>query len=244
MNESEIIPFWGPEQLELFELISRAIDPEQQISSTMQAMAPLEHRVLLDIGARVGDRTILYARLAEHVYALEPDRAALPILRGRIKSSGTTNVTVVPGSAEAMPLEADCVDVAYATWSYFFGAGSEPGLREVRRVVRAGGDIVVVQNYGHDELSRFWDARESECASWPPWFAKQGFSCTVVDTSWRFKTPDEALAVLEFLWGQRARTYAVEHSQTEFNYKVAIYHQSVAKPSPGQHSSRAEAATA
>jgi SAM-dependent methyltransferase len=233
MNEDQPIPFWGPEQLDLFELMSRAIDQDQRISAAMQTLAPLENRVLLDIGAGVGDRTILYARLAAHVYALEPDPAALPILRGRIRSSGATNITVVPGTAEAVPLETDCADVAYATWSYFFGAGSEPGLAEIQRVVRPGGDMVVVQNYGHDELCRFWDARESECERWPPWFAEKGFSCTVVDTTWHFQTLDEASIVLEFLWGQRARTYAVEHNQTEFAYRVAIYHQRVTSPTSG-----------
>ncbi len=168
MDEQEVIPFWGPEQLELFELMTQAIDPEERVPAAMQAAAPLEGRKLLDIGAGVGDRTIVYARLAGHVYALEPDPRALPILRGRIKSAVETNVTVVPGSAESIPLEDGTVDVAYATWAYFFGPGSEAGLREVERVVRPGGDIVVVQNYGRDELSEFWLPQESECETWPP----------------------------------------------------------------------------
>jgi SAM-dependent methyltransferase len=227
MAEREVIPFWGPEQLALFELMAQAIDPEERIPAAMQAAAPLEGRKLLDVGAGVGDRTIVYARLAEHVYALEPDPKALPILRGRIKSSGATNVTVVPGGADSIPLEDGLVDVAYATWAYFFGPGSEPGLREVERVIRPGGDIVIVQNYGHDELARFWLPHEAECESWPPWFEEQGFACEVVDTVWRFQTIDEALAVLEFLWGEAARNHVLEQAKTEFGYKVAVYHRTV-----------------
>ena len=227
MAEQEVIPFWGPEQLELFELMTQAVDPQECVAAAMQAAAPLEGRKLLDIGAGVGDRTIVYARLAGHVYALEPDPRALPILRGRIKSAGETNVTVVPGSAEAIPLDDDTVDVAYATWACFFGPGSEAGLHEVERVVRPGGDIVVVQNYGHDELSEFWLAQESECEAWPPWFQEQGFACQVVDTVWRFRTIDEALGVLEFLWGEQARDYVLMHDKVEFGYKVAVYHRLV-----------------
>ena len=180
---------------------------------------------MLDVGAGVGDRTILYAQVAAHVYALEPDPAALPILRGRVKSSGASNVTVVPAGAEAIPLDDDSVQVAYATWAYFFGPGSEKGLDEVRRVVQPGGNIVVVENYGHDELSRLWPEAEAECESWPPWFLERGFVCEVVDTVWRFRTTDEALAVLEFLWGERARAHVLENDRVEFGYKVAIYHQ-------------------
>jgi ubiquinone/menaquinone biosynthesis C-methylase UbiE len=227
MNEGKVIPFWGPEQMELFALMTQAIDPEERVPAAIQAIAPIEGRVLLDVGAGVGDRTIQYARIADHVYALEPDHNALPILRGRIKSSGASNVTVLPAGADAIPLEDDTVGVAYATWAYFFGAGSEPGMREVERVLQPGGDFTVVQNYGHDELSQFWAAHEAECEAWPPWFAEQGFACQVVDTVWRFQSQDEALAVLEFLWGEGARAYVLEQGKVEFGYKVAIYYKRV-----------------
>jgi ubiquinone/menaquinone biosynthesis C-methylase UbiE len=227
MTSDTVIPFWGPEQMELFDLMARAIDPDGHIPAAMHSAAPIEGKTVLDVGAGVGDRTIIYAQIAAHVYALEPDPQALPILRGRIKSSGVSNVTVVPGSADAIPLEEDSVDVAYATWAYFFGPGSEPGLHQVERVVRPGGDVVVVQNYGHDELSGIWTPIESECEAWPAWFEQQGFTCQVVDTTWRFRTVDEALAVVEFLWGQAARDYIVRHDRAEFGYKVAIYHRQV-----------------
>lgn len=227
MSQTPTIPFWGPQQMELFELMAQAIDPEEQIPAVMQALSPLEGRIMLDVGAGVGDRTLLYARLAAHVYALEPDPTAQVLLRGRVKSSGAPNITVVPAGAESIPLPDNQVDVAYATWAYFFGPGSEPGLREVERVVRPGGDLVVVQNYGHDELSRFWAAPEAECESWPPWFAQHGFSCQVVDTVWRFRHRDEALAVLGYLWGEPARAYVLDIGRLEFGYRVAIYHRRV-----------------
>jgi ubiquinone/menaquinone biosynthesis C-methylase UbiE len=234
MSENEVTPFWGPDQEELFDLMSQALDPGRAITAAMYALAPIKDRVLLDVGAGTGDRTIPYAELAAHVFALEPAPAAIPRLRDRLASRGVSNVTVLPAGAESIPLDDDCVDVAFATWAYFFGPGSESGLDEVQRVVRPGGDLVIVQNYGHDELSRFWAATESECERWPPWFAERGFTCEVVETVWRFRTQDEALAVLEFLWGEPARRYVLEHDQVQFGYKVAVYHRRV----PGHPASR------
>jgi SAM-dependent methyltransferase len=213
--------------MKLFALMTAAIDPEERIPAAMQAAAPLAGRVLLDVGAGLGDRTIVYAHLAAQVYALEPDPNAQVLLRGRSKSSGRTNVTILPAGAEAIPLDDDVVDVAYATWSYFFGPGSEPGLAEVERVVRPGGDIVVVQNYGHDDLARIWTPHEAECETWPAWFKAHGFDCQVVDTVWRFESVADAVAVLDFLWGAKAWAQAEEEGQIEFGYKVAVYHRRV-----------------
>lgn len=227
MAEEGVIPYWGPEQKRLFGLMAAAIDPEERIPKAMQATAALAGRVLLDVGAGVGDRTIQYARVASHVYALEPDPKALPLLRGRVKSAGATNVTIVPAGVASIPLEDDSVDVAYATWAYFFGPGSEPGLREVERVVRPGGDIVIVQNHGRDELSTVWAPFESECEVWQPWFHEHGFTCQVIDTVWRFGSLDDALAVLSFLWGKPAEVYLRETGKTELGYKIALYHRHV-----------------
>ena len=57
MSENPTIPFWGPQQLELFELMARAIDPEERIPAALQALAPIEGRVMLDVGAGIGDRS-------------------------------------------------------------------------------------------------------------------------------------------------------------------------------------------
>ena len=224
---SDVIPFWGAKQSDIFARMAEAIDPDERIPAAMQAAAPIQGRVLLDVGAGVGDRTIQYAQVASQVYALEPDAWVLPMLRGRIKSAGALNVVVVPAGAASIPLDDGSVDAAYATWSYFFGPGSEPGLREVERVVCAGGDIVIVQNYGRDELSNFWASSESECETWPQWFAEHGFTCQVVNTVWRFGTLEDAERVLTFLWGQSARSYVRETGQTEFGYRVAVYHRRV-----------------
>jgi ubiquinone/menaquinone biosynthesis C-methylase UbiE len=221
-------PLYGPDQLALFDLLAQAIDPERLIPAAMSTLAPYAGCSLLDIGAGVGDRTIVYAQSAAHVYALEPDASILPVLRGRIKSSGVSNVTVLPGSVEDIALEDGRVEVAYATWSYFFGPGSERGLSEVERVLCPGGMLIVVQNHGHDEIANAWTEDEAECESWSPWFADRGFQSHIVDTVWRFKSPEEALAVMEFLWGEAARAYVLGTGKAEFQYKVAIYHRQFA----------------
>ena len=89
---------------------------------------------------------------------------------------GCANVTVLPGTAQRVPLPARRVDVMQARWAYFFGPGCEPGLRELDRVMRRGGTAFVVDNDAvaqhvrvvvparlpdrstPDEVERFWSA--------------------------------------------------------------------------------------
>ena len=67
MDSGPELPLKGREQLELFNLLAQAVDPEGRIPAAMQALAPIEGRVLLDVGAGVGDRTIPYALEADRV---------------------------------------------------------------------------------------------------------------------------------------------------------------------------------
>ena len=56
MDEAQAIPFWGPEQLQLFDLMAQAIDPDERIPAAMRAVAPIESRALLDVGADAHSR--------------------------------------------------------------------------------------------------------------------------------------------------------------------------------------------
>jgi ubiquinone/menaquinone biosynthesis C-methylase UbiE len=222
------------EHLALVDILQQAIDPDGRISAAIQALAPLEGKILLEVGAGTGDRSLQYARMAKHVYAFEPEPRPFSMLRGRIKSAGLTNVTPLRGNADALELDDQTVDVTYATWSAILRPGAVAELREVERVTRPGGRIIVVQNYGHDELSQLWSAAEGECEEWPTWYEERGFARHVVQTAWRFQRPDEARVVLGALWGPGAQNRVPLRGTVEFRYQVAVYHKQVGgRMSPG-----------
>ena len=90
-------------------------------------------------------------RLAARGAARRRGRAAPPPRRpgpraAHGRRAGPASAVVVAGDAEALPLADDSVDVVHARWAYFFGAGCEPGLAEVARVLRPGGTAFVVDN--------------------------------------------------------------------------------------------------
>ncbi len=122
-------------------------------------------------------------------------------------------MTVLGGSAAALPLPDASADVVHARTAYFFGPGCEPGLAEADRVLRPGGALVVVDldatrhSYGAwmRASAPGYDPRAAE-----RFFAEQGFSTRRVDTLWRF--PDRATmsAVLHIEFTPAVADRAVE----------------------------------
>ncbi|MDF5759302.1 class I SAM-dependent methyltransferase [Spongiactinospora sp. TRM90649] len=126
----------------VYELENRAVDPERRADAAMAAIRPWDDSDVLDIGCGTGYHLPSFAATARRVVGVEPhgDLAALATRR----CAALPNVSVHTASAQSLPLPDASVDVAVARWAYFFGPGCEPGLTELRRVVRRGGVAFVI----------------------------------------------------------------------------------------------------
>src|SRR4051795_8002316 len=120
------------------------MDREGRIEAAMREVAEWAGRDLLDIGCGTGFHLPRFAATARTVTGVEPHPPLVRLARRR--TARLAGVTVLPGSAAALPLPAASVDVAHARWAYFFGPGCEPGRAELARVVRRGGAAFVVDN--------------------------------------------------------------------------------------------------
>ena len=60
---------------------------------------------------------------------VEPHPDLVALARRRTRS--LAHVSVLAGTAQAIPLPDASVDVVHVRWAYFFGPGCEPGLREL-----------------------------------------------------------------------------------------------------------------
>ena len=99
-----------------------------------------EPRDVVDLGAGTGKLTRSLVALGHRVTAVEPLPEMLEHLRAAVPGA-----TAVEGGAEAIPLEAESVDVVTAAQAFhWFDHG--PALREIARVLRPGGRIALVWN--------------------------------------------------------------------------------------------------
>ncbi|MBO0777155.1 MAG: class I SAM-dependent methyltransferase, partial [Actinobacteria bacterium] len=185
---------------DLYELENRAADPDRLVLAAMRRLAPWRGKVLADLGCGSGYWLAGYAAEAATVIGIEPDPDLLRLARGRGAAA-----TVLPGSAEHLPLADASVDVVHARFAYFWPPGCGPGLAEVLRVLKPGGTLVVVDN---DQRSGEFAALLREAANpalgradvTDAWWARRGAERVTVASRWQFtaRADFEAVLGLEF----------------------------------------------
>jgi SAM-dependent methyltransferase len=108
---------------------------------------------VLDLGAGTGKLTRVLAQRYRDVTAVEP----LVNMRKMLERV-VPGVTVLPGSAERIPLDDGSVDAVFAAQAFHW-FDKPVALPEIARVLRAGGIFAVVWNQGDDDRP---DPRPSE----------------------------------------------------------------------------------
>ena len=180
-----------------YELESRAVDPQRRIETAMAEIRDWAGATVLDVGCGSGFHLPRLAERAERVLGIEPHAPLAELARRR--TAGLANVQVLAGTAQRVPLPDACIDVAQARWAYFFGPGSEPGLRELARLVRRGGAAFVVDvdptrsTYG--EWFRQWLPSYDAVAVQRFW-ATHGWSRQELDLDWVFERREDLEAVV------------------------------------------------
>lgn len=139
-------------------------------------------KIVLDAGAGSGRASFECARHgARLVYALEPSPGLLRILKQKVLSTPASE-RIIPGAGDFahVPLASRSVDLALACSAFTSQPeqGGEPGLDELRRVVRPGGEIVLI-----------WPRPEDR-----RWLAEHGFHSLILPGGERMSVRFPSLA--------------------------------------------------
>jgi ubiquinone/menaquinone biosynthesis C-methylase UbiE len=191
----------------------------------MRAVADWGGRVVLDVGCGSGFHLPSLASKASHVYGVEPHPGLMRLAARRTRS--LANVTVLAGTAQALPLPDRSVDVVHARWAYFFGPGCEPGLAELDRVVRRGGTAFVIDNDATRSTFGSWFRRgypDVDPSAVERFWSTGGWRRTPVDVDWRFdeRADLEAVVRIEFT-PQVADEILAGHAGTSVDYAVNLW---------------------
>jgi hypothetical protein len=186
---------------ELAARLAAAFDPEAKIVRGLEALGPVAGRDVLLIDAEHSSigrgLTELGARL-RHVPLSDPLR---------------------------LDVSEESMDVVVGLWSAFRGVDVSE-MAEVDRVLRTDGRLLVVHDYGRDDVSKILGERPE----YGPWsrrdgpFLSGGFRVRVLHCWWSFESPEATTAFLTDAFGEAGAAAAVVLKRPRVAYNVAIYH--------------------
>jgi hypothetical protein len=187
----------------LGEQLARIVDVEEKIPRAIDALAPVAGRDVVLLASDDG-------RCAAQLTALGARVAPLERLDDADVAAASADVVVSLGTAFRGPDTAELVaDTAAAD-----------------RLLRPGGRLVVIHDYGRDDVSRLrgdlpeyglWTRRDGP-------FLRGGFRIRVLHCWWTFGSLDEAREFLVAAFGAVGEAVAVGLHRPRLSYNVALYH--------------------
>jgi hypothetical protein len=185
---------------QLGERLSRVVDVEGKLPRALDALGPVAGRdvILLDgaDGTRSGQLRELGARVT-------------------LSASGEDGFAAAEASA----------DVVIGMWSSFRGK-AEAEMAAARRALRPSGRLLVVHDYGRDDVSHLLGDRP-DYGVWSKRggpFLSNGFKLRVVHCFWTFESMEDCDGFLASAFADAGRTLAAGLKRPRLSYNVAIYH--------------------
>jgi ubiquinone/menaquinone biosynthesis C-methylase UbiE len=191
----------------------------------MRSVDSWSGRAVLDIGCGTGFHLPWLAASASSVIGVEPHADLVALARRRTRR--LPNVSVLQGTAQALPLADASVDVVHARWAYFFGPGCEPGLAELDRVVRRGGTAFVIDNDATRSTFGAWFRRgypEVDPPSAERFWSTRGWTRTPIDMRWAFSSRADLEAVVRIEFPPEVAGEALaSHVGMDVDYAVNLW---------------------
>lgn len=185
--------------------LGRALDVEGKIGRALEALGPIVGRDVVVVGSGEAEARRL-TELGSRLTPVDPLDSDRPM---------------------SWPLPDASADAIVAEWSGFRGV-DEHEIAESERILRPSGRLLVVHDYGRDDVSKLrgnlpeygvWSRRDGP-------FLRSGFRLRVLHCFWTFESMDEAQSFLRDAFGELGRAVADSLKRPRLSYNVAIYHRS------------------
>lgn len=113
-----------------------------------------DHYVFLDVGTGPGRLLVEVKTLFPQVrvMGIDPSAYMLDVARQNAETAGFTDVEIMLGGAEEIPVDSETVDLVVARCSLLFWDDPKKGLSEIYRVLKPDGKVVILDwNKGYSK---------------------------------------------------------------------------------------------
>lgn len=205
-----------PEQDEIYQsraegyerLIQRE-DCQHNLLPTLLAIAPMEGKDLIDMGAGTGRLTCMLTGLANSIIGLDTSLPMLRVAQSKLQASSIGRWHLAASDNRRMPIRDEAADVVLAGWTFGHAAvwygdrwREEISLAvcEMLRLLRRGGTGVICEILGTgstepaaptETLAAYYHFLESEMR----------FSRGTISTDYQFSSLEDAVETIGFFFG-------------------------------------------
>jgi ubiquinone/menaquinone biosynthesis C-methylase UbiE len=124
----------------------------KDLAAYRRRLVPAADGRVLEIGIGSGLNLPFYGQDVSEVVGLDPSAPLLRMAEREIRPSGRA-VTMIKGSAEAIPLEDASFDTVVTTWTLCSIPDAPGALGEIRRVLKPSGSLLFVEHGRAPEAS-------------------------------------------------------------------------------------------
>jgi ubiquinone/menaquinone biosynthesis C-methylase UbiE len=202
-----------------YEILVSHEDYQCNLLSAIQVIQALSGTDSVEFGCGTGRLTSLLAGSIYRLYAFDFTASMLRLAQARQSLHNWTNISLALADSRRMPVRSGWADFAIEGWSFLQIAVWHPddwqdqlgrALTEMRRVVRPGGKLILIETLGTGEST----------PKVPPFFrtvydfleAQYNFTPLDIRTDYRFETIQQIYQVVLPLFGQEMRDRLVKTS--------------------------------
>jgi ubiquinone/menaquinone biosynthesis C-methylase UbiE len=189
-------------------LVSRS-DYQQNILQALNRIESLEQADVVELGAGTGRLTCKLTPLVKSIHAFDASRHMLAVAVAKLKKSGLRNWWVGVADNRRLPLDDRVADIVVSGWSICYTVlwhretwreELNKALAEMRRVLRPGGTIILLESLG----TGYQSPRPPRLLGVYYEFLSRvkGFSSAWIRTDYRFESLAEAEALTRFFFGE------------------------------------------
>ncbi len=191
-----------------YELLIMREDYQNNIPAEINKILPVNGLDILDLGAGTGRLARLLAGQTRSLAACDASHHMLSVAKDVLKGKGSSLPLLSVSDMRRTPFASRSVDMVVAGWSFCYLAvwggdnwqrEVDQGLAEAARLLRGGGVLILLENYGTGFES---PQPPPHLNAYFEYLRQKGFSATWFRTDYKFASFEEALQLSGFFFGE------------------------------------------